>query len=112
MSIDTTNLYNSKPDIVKEFYAALLSATAQFVRDNRTRHDVSEYLRTHCRLSANKSTIYGDLYDQHRTGIELVLLNVGRQLPHLTDATCTIDYIIQVKIINRINQDASNVNNY
>lgn len=88
-------MYNSKPDVLKEVYAALLSFTADSVRNSVTRDDLQQFL-TKCSLVSVKVNMYCDMYEKHMKDIETSLLNIGSHLPHITDVNWKIDYIIKV----------------
>lgn len=89
-------MYNSKPDLIKELYAALLSATARFVRTNQNRQAVCDFLITQCNFPGDKAELFGDYYVKNYAEIEASLLNVGNHLPHISDVSWKIDYIIKV----------------
>ncbi|KAJ3652449.1 hypothetical protein Zmor_018411 [Zophobas morio] len=96
---NVTNLYNSKPDLVKELYAALLSITAEFVRSGQKSDSIRDFLNK-CGYNEAKISFYTDLYDRNREEIEGSLINVGSHLPHITDVTWKIDYIIKSSCVD------------
>ncbi|RZC37648.1 COMM domain-containing protein 3, partial [Asbolus verrucosus] len=95
------SLYNSKPDLIKELYAALLSVTAEFVRTGQNRDEVAQFLGPQCSYSASRTNLYGDYYEKNREEIEAGLVNVGNHLPHVTDVSWKIDYIIKTSNLDR-----------
>jgi hypothetical protein len=92
---DVNTLYNSKPDLMKELYAALLSTSAEFVRTGQNGEQAAQFLSEQCGYSAAKTALYGGHYERSRAEIEASLVNIGNYLPHVTDVTWKIDYIIK-----------------
>ncbi|KAG5885343.1 hypothetical protein JTB14_014361 [Gonioctena quinquepunctata] len=90
-----TSLYHSKPDIVKEFYAALLTVSAEFTRRKLSKEDILQYLTGDCGLPSAKVNLFIDNFEKNRLGIERSLLNIGVALPHITDVKWKIDYIVK-----------------
>ncbi|CAH0549274.1 unnamed protein product [Brassicogethes aeneus] len=93
------SLYNSKPDVIKELYAKLLSITAEFVRENYKKKDVFDLLAK-LSLNSTKSNLYCEMYEKNKKGVENSLLNIGNHLPHITDVNWKIDYIIKTNVID------------
>jgi hypothetical protein len=92
---NVNTLYNSKPDLMKELYAALLSTSAEFVRTGQNGEQAAQFLSEQCGYSAAKTALYGGHYERSRAEIEASLVNIGNYLPHVTDVTWKIDYIIK-----------------
>ncbi|XP_018569948.1 COMM domain-containing protein 3 [Anoplophora glabripennis] len=95
-SINT--LYNSKPDIVKEFYAALLKACAEFVRNNLTKEEIVQFLSQSCNFTQSRANALAEFTDKNRVGVESSLVNISTTLPHLTDVKWKIDYIVKSNV--------------
>ncbi|CAG9820531.1 unnamed protein product [Phaedon cochleariae] len=93
--IHGTHTFDSKPDITKEFYAALLSVTTEFVRRAYCKEDIQQYLSDDCGLSSSRVEMFLHDFYKHRLGIEMSLLNIGDSLPHITDVKWKIDYIMK-----------------
>ncbi|CAG9857409.1 unnamed protein product [Phyllotreta striolata] len=91
---NTTDLYNSKPDVTKEVYAAFLAVTAEFVRSNLSNDEVAKYLQD-CGLARNRIDLYLQQFVKERLSVEIALLNIGNTLPHITDVKWKIDYIVK-----------------
>ncbi|XP_044260956.1 COMM domain-containing protein 3 [Tribolium madens] len=89
-----SSLYNSKPDLIKELYAALLSLTANLVQTGQNKENTSQFL-SQCHYSGAKTGLFLDFYEKNRCEIEASLVNIGNHLPHITDITWKIDYIIK-----------------
>ncbi|KAJ8981933.1 hypothetical protein NQ317_002104 [Molorchus minor] len=95
-----TALYNSKPDIVKEFYAALLSVSVEFARNNQSKEEISQFLTSGCKFSTQRADIYADQFEKNRQALEISLLNIGSHLPHVTDVKWKIDYIVKSSMVD------------
>ncbi|KAJ8911304.1 hypothetical protein NQ315_016998 [Exocentrus adspersus] len=95
------SLYSSKPDIVKEFYAALLSVSAEFVRCNLTKEEIAQFLTSSCNFTQPRTNLFVEHIEKSRIGIEASLLNIGGSLPHLTDAKWKIDYIVKSNVVDQ-----------
>ncbi|CAG9834219.1 unnamed protein product [Diabrotica balteata] len=91
----TNNLYNSKPDIIKEFYASLLTVTTEFVRQNVNREDITFFLHDECGLSSERTNLYISMLEEKKCQLQIALLNIGSALPHVTDIKWKIDYIVK-----------------
>lgn len=89
-------LYNSKPDAVKEVYAALLTVSAEFARNNMTKDAVVHFLTADCKYSSARAETYSNAYEANKAKLRVVLVNVGTNLPHVVDANWKIDYIVKV----------------
>lgn len=90
-----SSLYNSKPDLIKELYAALLSITANFVQTGQNKDSIVQFL-TQCNYSGARTSLYVEFFEKNRCDIEASLINIGNHLPHITDITWKIDYVIKV----------------
>ncbi|CAH1099447.1 unnamed protein product [Psylliodes chrysocephalus] len=91
----TSNLYKSKPDVTKEFYAALLAVTAEFARKNVSKEEIIKYLTSNCGLPSDRADLYAQNFEKERTKIEISLLNIGSSLPHVSDIKWKIDHIVK-----------------
>ncbi|KYB27099.1 COMM domain-containing protein 3-like Protein [Tribolium castaneum] len=89
-----STLYNSKPDQINELYAALLALTANLIQTGQNKVNTSQFLNE-CHFSASKTALFLDFYEKNRCEIEVNLINIGNHLPHVTDITWKIDYIIK-----------------
>ncbi|KAJ8932871.1 hypothetical protein NQ314_014385 [Rhamnusium bicolor] len=91
------SLYNSKPDVIKGFYAALLAVSAEFARNNLNREEILQFLTSDCSFTQQRAKIYVEFFENDRRGLEIALLNIGNCLPHVTDVKWKIDYIVKVR---------------
>ncbi|XP_044762986.1 COMM domain-containing protein 3 [Coccinella septempunctata] len=89
------SLFGSKPDLVKELYANLLIATAEFVRNGASDEDVRQYLLEECNVGQARSDLYSKLYSVHKLGVEITLLNIGSHPPHVVDVDWKIDFVVK-----------------
>lgn len=89
-------LYNSKPDIIKEFFAALLKTSAEFVRNDLPKEEIIQYLTQSCNFTQSRTNIFVEFIEKNRKGVEACLLNIGSSLPHVTDVKWKIDYVVKV----------------
>lgn len=90
------SLYNSKPDVIKEVYAALLTASAVFARNNLTKETVVQFLENNCKYSPARANVYGGFYEKNFQQLRVILGNIGSYLPHIVDTKWKIDYIVKV----------------
>lgn len=91
-----SSLYNSKPDVVKEVYAALLTASSEFARYNVGKEGLVQYLTNDCRYSPARVNVYLGFYEANKEKVRVILGNIGSYLPHIVDAKWKIDYIVKV----------------
>lgn len=91
-----TSLYNSKPDVIKELYAALLTICAEFGRNNLTAETTLAFLTTELNFPSNRAKILSDLYEANKQDLQIQLGQIGTHAPHITDVEWKIDYIIKV----------------
>lgn len=90
------SLYNSKPDVIKEVYAALLTASSEFARNNQTKDAVYQFLLNECKYSSSRAGVYGGFYERNLEKLKVILVNIGTYLPHIVDVNWKIDYIVEV----------------
>ncbi|XP_023011627.2 COMM domain-containing protein 3 [Leptinotarsa decemlineata] len=88
-------LCQSKPDVLKEFYAALLCVSAEFARRRSSTEDILRFLNTDCGLPLKKSNLFTEYFDKNKLALETSLLNITGALPHVTDVKWKIDYIVK-----------------
>ncbi|XP_045468764.1 COMM domain-containing protein 3 isoform X2 [Harmonia axyridis] len=92
---NNASLHGSKPDLIKELYSNLLIATAEFVRNGLSEEEVKRYLFEECNIIETRLNIYVNLYSNRKKGIEITLMNIGRQAPHIVDVDWKIDFVIK-----------------
>ncbi|KAF7283631.1 COMM domain-containing protein 3 [Rhynchophorus ferrugineus] len=78
----------------KETYSSLLYIFTEFVRNNQSTEDFVQFLKKECDLNSNVIKIIEDFYIKWRIHIRIQLLNIGNELPHVTDVMWKIDNII------------------
>lgn len=91
-------MYGSKGDVIKEFYASLLSVSAEFVRRSENTEEIEQLLKNGCRWPSSRVTLYLEYFEKNQRLIEYSLINIGSYLPHLVDVRWKIDYIVKVKL--------------
>ncbi|XP_057667389.1 COMM domain-containing protein 3 [Diorhabda carinulata] len=90
-----SSLHNSKPDLITELYASLLSITSEFARRSSSKEEIFAFLQEECGLSSQRANIYYDYFAKNKQRLEISLLSIGNYLPHLIDVKWKIDYIVK-----------------
>lgn len=92
-----TSLYNSKPDVIKELYAALLTACAEFARNDLNPDAIVSFLTSECNFPSNRAKTLFDQYETNKQEVQIRLGEIGSHPPHITNVEWKIDYIIKVR---------------
>lgn len=93
---DVSQLCNAKGDAVKESYAALLSLLIESARHDIDPDTLSVTLVQDYNFSAPRNEKLIRLYRLHKKQLQAALSNVGIYLPHVVDASWTLDFCIKV----------------
>lgn len=96
---DINDLLASKPDVIKEVYAALLTVAPEFGRNDYTKDAVTQYLINECKYDKNRAEVFADFYDSNKLKLQVELGNIGPHFPHIVDASWKIDYVVKVQTI-------------
>lgn len=78
-------------------YAALLTVSAEFVRNNLTKDAVVQFLTNESKYSSSRANMYAGLYEKHLLKLQVIFTNIGSYLPHVVDVKWKIDYIVKVQ---------------
>lgn len=89
-------MYNSKPDVIKELYAALLTACAEFARNDLNFDSILSFLNSECSFPPNRAKTLFDQYEANKQEVQIRLGEIGSHPPHITDVEWKIDYVIKV----------------
>ncbi|KAB0791715.1 hypothetical protein PPYR_03515 [Photinus pyralis] len=87
-------LYNSKPDLIKEAHAILMTISAEFGRHDLTKEEVRSFL-IDCNFSTGRAAVFSELYDRNKRDLQVALGKIGSHPPHIVDAEWKIDYIVK-----------------
>lgn len=94
--VGITSLYGSKPDVIKEVYAALLTISAEFGRNDYHKEAVVQYLTEECKYDTKRAESFAEIYGSKKLKLQVILGNIGTHLPHIVDAKWKIDYVVKV----------------
>lgn len=79
-----------------QLQASLLYIFAQFVRHGETPDDLLSYLITDCGIEQEKAKLLEDYYGLWYNPMRLQFMNIGAQLPHVTDVRWEIAHLVKV----------------
>lgn len=94
--VGIASLYGSRPDVIKEIYAALLRISAEFARNDYNKDAVIQYLSDECKYDKNRAETYAEVYQTNKLKLQVILSKIGSHLPHIVDANWKIDYVVKV----------------
>lgn len=93
---DLPALLGSKPDVIKQLYAALLKISLEFARHDVSADSATNMLKTDCNMESARAETYIEYYNKNKIKLQIILGNIGTHLPHIVDVKWKIDYIIKV----------------
>ncbi|XP_017786258.1 PREDICTED: COMM domain-containing protein 3 [Nicrophorus vespilloides] len=86
---------NSKLDIMKELYAALLIAIAEFARHKYTKQMIETYLMVECNFPSIKAADFSGPFEINKLKLLIKLGSIGTHLSRVVDVEWSIDYILK-----------------
>lgn len=92
-------LCDSEPGIVKKLYAVLLKRTTEFVRTNSDKEEIGISLRNDG-LPSPMIDLYWQMYQKSRSKLIVILLNIGKYVPHITNVKWKMHYIVKSSMID------------
>ncbi|KAK5638743.1 hypothetical protein RI129_013038 [Pyrocoelia pectoralis] len=95
-----STLYNSKPDLIKEVYAIIMTITAEFARHDLSKEEITQFL-VDSNFSTNRSALFVELYEKNKRDLQIALGNIGSHPPHIVDVEWKIDYIVKASNLDR-----------
>ncbi|KAK9753932.1 COMM domain [Popillia japonica] len=100
------SIQHTKPDLIKELHASYLRAITEFARNNLTKDNVRQILNSDCNFSTDRANLFSELYEKHKTRLQIVLVNIGTHLPHIVphivDVKWDTDYIVKTSGIDEV----------
>ncbi|KAJ9598449.1 hypothetical protein L9F63_010845 [Diploptera punctata] len=95
-------LCNTKGDIVKEAYAAILCLLIEAARHDIDPDALSSALQQDYNFSSSRNEKFIKLYRQYKERIQASLSQIGIHPPHIVDAKWTLDYCVKASNMEQV----------
>ena len=96
MFSDINQLCNTKGDVVKQAYAAILCLLIEAARHDVDPDTLSVLLQQDYNFSPSRNEKLVKVYRQYKVKLQASLSQIGVHPPHIVDAKWTLDYCIKV----------------
>ncbi|XP_014224855.1 COMM domain-containing protein 3 [Trichogramma pretiosum] len=93
-SKDLSNIYGSKPDIIKSAYKDVLRLLVEAAKYDSSSVQLNSLLRCST-LNPKYITKFCEIYENHKSTIQQCLESFGNSLPHIVDVDWRLDYCIK-----------------
>ncbi|XP_015597582.1 COMM domain-containing protein 3 [Cephus cinctus] len=100
-AISVSQIYGSKPDIIKAVFADLTILLVEAGRHSYDKEKLSNYLQS-VQISGPRIDKICESYSKYRTTIKRCLENIGTSLPHVVDVSWCLDYCIKSNTENSV----------
>ncbi|DBA13579.1 TPA: hypothetical protein GDO54_018552, partial [Pyxicephalus adspersus] len=110
VAVDDTDLRQIAPSVVKECHWALATCVLEAVKHNADKAAISTFLEDSCKFHKERTEEFWTEYQKYKEPLEILLGNIGRCPPHVSDVSWRLAYEIKTNQLHKTYRPSYYVN--